>query len=180
LNEIEERLAALESRVGSLKDWKQKYEEDKRKWDMEKEELLRGVDAAQKLKEALLQFLPTAASGPGYLAPGGKVTKETLNLDHKELVVNLAHEEKELTMTTATKVGEVMFCALTELSKDGFSEAELSDVLKDHGWNVPHNTLAPTLGGLVRDGYLVKLEGTRPTKYRLPKKVKLNVRVEGG
>jgi len=76
-------------------------------------------------------------------------------------------------------MGKVLFSALTELSNEGFSEAELSDTLKEHGWNIPHNTLAPTLGGLVRDGYLVKLEGIKPAKYRLPKKVKLNVRVGG-
>lgn len=108
-----------------------------------------------------------------------QITKETLNLNHKELVVNLAHEEKELNLTTATVMGKVLFSALTALSKEGFSEAELSQTLKEHGWNVPHNTLAPTLGGLVRDGYLLKVEGARPAKYRLPQKVKLNVKEEG-
>jgi hypothetical protein len=162
--------------VAQTKDWKQKYEEDKRKWDEEKEELRKQVDGVLKLREVLIQLLGVDAVPTS--VPGQSV-KETLNLNHKELVVNLAHEEKELNMTTGTVMGKVLFSALTHLSKDGFSEAELSDTLKEHGWNVPHNTLAPTLGGLVRDGYLVKLEGIKPAKYRLPNKVKLNVR-EGG
>jgi len=170
LSEVLAKLAELENRVASIKDWKQKYEEDKRKWDEEKEKLQKRADAVLKLTEALRQLLaldmvPTPA----------QPNKQTLNLNHKELVVNLAHEEKELNMTTGTVMGKVLFCALTELSKEGFSEAELSETLKEHGWNVPHNTLAPTLGGLVRDGYLVKLEGVKPAKYRLPNKVKVNV-----
>ena len=173
-NEILDKLSALESRVSSIKDWKQKYEEDKRQWDEEKKELQRGATGVQKLREALRRLLALdAVPAPSQLA------KETLNLNHKELVVNQAHEEKELNLTTATVMGKVLFSALTALSKEGFSEAELSETLKEHGWNVPHNTLAPTLGGLVRDGYLLKIEGARPAKYRLPQKVKLNVREEG-
>jgi len=173
--EVSAKLTELENRVKNLKDWKQKYEEDKRKWDEEKEGLLKRIGAVEKLREILIQFL-----GLDTVSAPTQATKEVLSLDHKELVVNLAHEEKELNMTTGTVMGKVLFAALTELSKEGFNEAELSDILKEHGWNVPHNTLAPTLGGLVRDGYLVKLEGIKPAKYRLPKKVKLNISREGG
>jgi hypothetical protein len=169
------KLTELESRVAQIKDWKQKYEEDKRQWDEEKQELQKRADGVLKLREVLIQLM-----GLDTVPAPAQSTKETLNLKHKELVVNLAHEEKELNMTTRTVMGKVLFCALTELSKEGFSEAELSEILKEHGWNVLHNTLAPTLGGLVRDGYLVKLEGIKPAKYRLPEKVKLNVSREGG
>jgi hypothetical protein len=175
LNEVIARLAELENRVAGIKDWKQKYEEDKRQWDAEKEELRKEADGVQKLREALRQLLALdTVSAPA------QSDKETLNLNHKELVVNLAHEEKEVNLTTGTVMGKILFSALTELSKEGFSEAELSETLKEHGWNVLHNTLAPTLGGLVRDGYLVKLEGTKPARYRLPEKVKLNVKGEDG
>lgn len=174
-NEIATRLSELEKRLAGIKDWKRKYEEDKRKWDGEKEDLQKRADGARNLREALRQFIALDA-----VVPQVQAGKETLNLNHKELVVNLAHEEKELNMTTGTVMGKVLFSALTELSKEGFSEAELSEALKEHGWNVPHNTLAPTLGGLVRDGYLMKLAGTKPAKYRLPQKVKLNVREESG
>jgi len=180
LNEIEARVDALASRVASLKDWKQKYEEDKRKWDEEDErkakkieELTKKADAVGKLREVLIEFL-----GPG-AAYAKTQPIDVLNLEHRELVVNLTHEEKELNLTTGTVNGKLLFCALTELSKDGFSEAELSEALKEYGWNIPHNTLAPNLGGLAKDGTLIRLEGTRPTRYRLPQKVKLNIKREG-
>jgi len=181
LNNVLARLTELENRVVNIKDWKQKYEEDKRKWDEEGkrkfeeiEGLKKRADTMEKLREVLIQFLGPNVVFPASTQPG----KETLNLTHKELTVNLTHEEKELKLTTGTVMGKVLFCALTELSKEGFSEAELSEALKEHGWNVPHNTLAPTLGGLARDGTLVRLEGVKPAKYRLPQKVKLNVRGE--
>ena len=177
MNEVLDKLTELESRVTQIKDWKQKYEEDKHKWDEEKQELQKRADGVLKLREVLIQLLGLdAVSAPVSV----QSTKETLNLKHKELAVNLAHEERELNMTTGTVMGKVLFCALTELAKEGFNEAELSETLKEHGWNVLHNTLAPTLGGLVRDGYLVKLEGIKPAKYRLPEKVKLNVSGEAG
>ncbi len=174
MNEVLAKLTELENRVAGIKDWKQKYEEERCKWDEEKEELQKRADGMQKLREALRELLAL-----DIVSASAQPAKETLNLNHKELVVNLAHEEKELNMTTGTVMGKVLFTALTELPKEGFSEAELSETLKEHGWNVPHNTLAPTMGGLVRDGYLMKLEGARPAKYRLPSKVKLNVREEG-
>ena len=181
MNDVLARLTELENRVVNIKDWKQKYEEDKRKWDEEGkrkfeeiEGLKKRADAMEKLREVLIQFL-----GPNVVfSASTQPSKETLNLTHKELTVNLTHEEKELNLTTGTVMGKVLFCALTELSKEGFSEAELSEALKEHGWNVPHNTLAPTLGGLARDGTVVRLEGVKPAKYRLPQKVKLNVRGE--
>lgn len=52
------------------------------------------------------------------------------------------------------------------------SETEEEKQVLINLWN--QKGVAPTLGGLVRDGYLMKL-GTRPTKYRLPAKVKINV-----
>jgi len=172
LNEIEARVDALASRVASLKDWKQKYEEEKRKWDEEDDrkskkikELIEKAKAVEKLRAILIEFL-----GPAVFTTNTQPV-EILNLEHKKLVVNLTHEERELNMTTETVNGKILFCALTELSKGGFTEAELSEALKEHGWNIGHTTLAPNLGGLARDGYLIRIEG-KPTRYRLPQKVK--------
>jgi len=178
LNEMEQRVTALEERVHNLKDWKQKYEEDKCKWDEENErkskkikELGEAAAAAEALRDAMVQFLGVGAAFAAKAQP-----LEALNLEHRELVVNLTHKERELNLTTGTVNGKILFCALTELSKDGFSEMELSEALREHGWNILHNTLAPSLGGLVRDGTLVRLEGIKPARYRLPTKVKLNVK----
>jgi len=172
LSEAMERLKAMEDRVAQLKDWKLKYEEDKGKWDQEKKELLRKTEGVEKLREAMVEFLNLDRAS----VPAG-TSKAVLNLEHKELVVNLAHGEKEINLTTGTVIGKVLYCALTELDKEGFSQVDLSDALKDHGWNIPQTTLAPTLGRLVKDGNLVRVEGSKPMEYRLPGKVKLNVRL---
>jgi len=181
LNDIESRLTALEGRVASLKDWKKRYEEEKRLWAEEDgrkakkiEELTKRADSTEKLREVLIQFL-----GPGAVYTAKTQPAETINLEHRELVVNLSHVEKELNLNTGTVMGKVLFCGLTELPREGFSEAELAENLKEHGWNIPHNTLAPTMGGLVRDGYLLRIEGARPAKYRLPERVRLNFKGEG-
>ncbi len=176
MSEVSEKLAALETRVADLKDWKQKYEDDNRKWDEERAALQKKSNGLNALREALLNLLLPL---PHLTAQGtGPAHQETLNLNHKELVVNLTHQEKELNLTTGTVMGKVLVCALTDLPREGFNETELSESLKEHGWNVPHNTLAPTLGGLVRDGNLVRVEA-RPMKYRLPTSVRMNVVGEG-
>lgn len=171
MNNITERLEALEKRVANQRDWKQRYDEEKDKWDKERETLLKSLGVVGKLKEIFSQFLGLdSVSTP----PQQNVTKGILNLNHEELAVNLTHNLKEINKTTGTVVGQILFCALTELPKDGFTEAELTESLKEHGWNVGRNTLAPTLGGLVKDGSLIRLN-VRPAKYRLPHKVKMNV-----
>jgi DNA-binding HxlR family transcriptional regulator len=180
LSDITDRLDSLEKRVEELKDWKKKYEQDEKKWAGEKKELqglvkdLEGLVAGgRKLAEALRDFLAPYINFPQNVVPR-KANSLNVNLEETQLAVDVTHKEEDVNLSTATVTGKVVFCALTELSKDGFSEAELSETLKEHSWNVGHNTLAPTLGGLVRDGYLVKIEG-KPAKYRLPTKVKLNV-----
>jgi len=178
LSEVLDRLTELERKVANVKDWKEKYEaekqkheEDKQQWDKDKHELI-GVRA---FRDELRAFLDI----DGAATPTQLSTRTTVNLTDKELAVNLTHEEKEVNMTTTTVAGRVLFCALTDLSKDGFGELALSEALRERGWNVPHNTLAPNLAGLVKDGTLIRLGTRGPAKYRLPQKVKMNVRQEG-
>lgn len=166
MSEIEDRIGTLEARVAELKDWRQKYEDGQK----ELKRLKETYAGTEKLRAALVGFLDLQ-NGPRPAAGG----KETINLTEKELTVNLSHEETEVGLTTKTVTGKVVFCGLQDLAKEGFSEAALSGCLKERGWNVGHSTLAPTLGGLVKDGYLIRLEG-KPAKYRLP--TKLTVRVE--
>ena len=173
MKRIEERLEDLEKRVGDLKNWRKLYEKDSEAWGKEKAELLKKVALVDKLKELLGQSF--ALSGRPMQAP----MAGTVNMEHEETIVNVSHREKEINMTTGTVVGKVLFCALTDLPREGFSEAELSGALKERGWNHGHSTLAPTLGGLARDGALIRIEKTKPTKYRLPQNVKMNVEQEG-
>lgn len=168
------RLQVLENRVASLKDWKKRYEEDEAKWNKEKKELQQQAYIGQKLKEFLLEILGDSLLMDMDALPAS-TQREKLNLNHKELVVDITHEEKQVNMTTNTIIGKVLFCALTELPKEEFSELELTETMGEHGWNIGHSSLGPTLGGLVRDGYLLRIEGKKPYKYRLPEKVRLNV-----
>ena len=160
MSEASDRLAALESRVAALKDWKAKYEHETKR--------------TEKLRHALREFIGFDAASELIGAPV-PATKETMNLTVKDLVVNVSHEDKVKNLTTDTVIGKVLFCGLTDLAKlDGFSEAQLSAALAERGWNIGHSTLGPTLGGLVRDGYLIRTQG-KPMRYRMPTKVLLNV-----
>lgn len=174
MSEITDRLDALEKRVAQLKDWKQKYEQEKKKWTSEKKDLEELVAGARKLAEVLWGILAPYFK-PAEAAVPRQAGSLNVNLEENQLTVNVTHQEKDVNMTTATVLGKVLFCALTELPKEGFSEAELAGELKEHGWNIGHSTLAPTLGGCIRDGYLVKADDSRPAKYRLPVKLKMNV-----
>lgn len=170
--ELSDRVKALEERVHNIKDWKKLYEES----EQERKELREQAAAGQKLKEALIQLL--GLEGLTWINPlvesEVQIEKLRLQLGHKELIVDVSHGEKLINMTTATVKGKVLFCALTDLPKDGFEETDLAAALKEHGWNIGHSTLGPTLGSFVHDGYLI-LIGKKPAKYRLPEKVKLNV-----
>ena len=160
MSEASDRLAALESRVAALKDWKAKYEHERKR--------------TEKLRDALREFIGFDAVTQMVGAPSAS-TKETLQLTAKDLVVNVSHEEKVRNLTTDTVIGKVLFCGLTDLAAPGeFSEAQLSGALAERGWNIGHSTLGPTLGGLVRDGYLIRTQG-KPMRYRMPTKVLLNV-----
>jgi hypothetical protein len=161
LSEALDRLAGLESRVAALKDWKAKYEHEKKR--------------TEKVRDALREFIGFDAM-TGLTGTPGEGTKEILQMTAKDLVVNVSHEEKVKNLTTDTVIGKVLFCGLTDLaSLDGFSEAQLSVALAERGWNIGHSTLGPTLGGLVRDGYLIRTQG-KPMRYRMPTKVLLTVK----
>ncbi len=91
MNEVLAKLTELESRVAGIKDWKQKYEEDKRQWDAEKEELRKGADGVLKLRESLRQLLAldTASDPLGLWVINGtlgihealRVTLQSNNID---------------------------------------------------------------------------------------------------
>lgn len=174
MSEITDRLDTLEKRVAQLKDWKKKYEQGKIDWEKDKKELNEVAASLRKIGEALWKVISPYVT-PAQTVSSGQVGSLNVNLEETQLTVNVTHQEKDVNMTTATVLGKVLYCALTELPKEGFSEAELAGELKEHGWNIGHSTLAPTLGGCVRDGYLVKADDSRPAKYRLPVKLKMNV-----
>lgn len=125
----------------------------------------------QKLRDALLEFLPKQTSAP--IVQNGNVT--TINLNHQETNVVVSHTEKKIELTTANQQGQIMYVALYDLPKEGFTESEVSDALKEHGWNISHGSLAPQLTvNLAKAGLLIKI-GDRPAKYRIPGQIKVSV-----
>jgi len=101
-----------------------------------------------------------------------------VDLEHRELVVNLSHVEKPVEMNTDTIVGKIMLCMIKDLEGDLPTEEQISNALLERGWNIGHTTLAPTLGGIVKQGYIMRIPNTKPSKYRLPTKLKINVKEE--
>jgi len=97
-----------------------------------------------------------------------------IDLEHKELIVNLTHVDKPIQLTTDSSNGKVLFCAIKDLPKGEFTEKEASEALAERGWHIPHSTLAPILSNMVKHGYLIPVK-TKPQKYRLPTKLTIKV-----
>jgi len=96
----------------------------------------------------------------------------TVELEHKELVVNLHHAgEREIKMSTNNKEGQILFCALNDLPKEGWTYSEMNKALMERGWPIKSSTLAAKLSILTGRSILVKTS----KGYRLPTKVEFNV-----
>jgi len=110
-----------------------------------------------------------------------KVTStEVIDLEHKELVVDVHHAgEEHVQMDTKTDKGKILYCAKEDLSKDAdgnpkesFTWSELKQALVENGWSISDPTVSARLTDLAREGRLIKLE---KGGYRLPSKVKFNI-----
>jgi len=107
--------------------------------------------------------------------------KQVIDLEHKELVVDVHHAgEEHVQMNTTTDKGKILYCAKEDLSKDAdgktkdsFTWSELKQAFLENGWGVISDpTLSARLTDLAREGRLIKLE---KGGYRLPTKVKFNI-----
>lgn len=118
----------------------------------------------EKDMEAVKSLLPK-------LSEGGKID---LNLTVQELAVNIHHAGNiTVDVDTTTGQGQILYCALKDLNRKSFTEAEMSAALDEHGWHMAHGTLSPVLIKLVRKKLLIKepRERKKAYKYRLPSKV---------
>jgi len=97
-----------------------------------------------------------------------------LQIEQEETPVIISHVEAEpQKVSTRTVLGKVLYTALVDI-KGEFMEADLSEKMLERGWNISHSTLAPSLGNLVKQGDLIRING-KPAKYRLPCKKKFDV-----
>ena len=100
------------------------------------------------------------------------VNDPDVKIEADDIVVQITHREYPRKFSTDTALGKVMYVTCNDLHGGPASEVDISKELTEHGWNMKKNTLAPTLGNLVKNGDLVKESG-RPSRWRTPKKVKL-------
>ncbi|MCK4482475.1 hypothetical protein KAU55_04565, partial [Candidatus Bathyarchaeota archaeon] len=101
---------------------------------------------------------------------------KTVNLEHVEAIFNIKHSEEPVQLTTNIQQGQILYCAIHDLESEGFTEKEISEALQERGWNIPHSSLAPQLASnLKKQGLLIKLPNTRPTRYRLPSNQRINI-----
>lgn len=100
----------------------------------------------------------------------------SIRITAQDTRVEIQHEGDAVrSFNTKTVQGKVMYAIAHELKGEPSTESDIEAAMKDNGWNHGHNTLAPEIAKLVRDGTLIRSEG-KPIKYSLPSKVKLDVK----
>jgi hypothetical protein len=126
-------------------------------------ELQKDANLGRKVRETFSEILPGPLSANG---------KTTFNITEQGLDVNIRHENNQvINFNTSAKEGQVMYCVVKELPKEGFTVGALQDKLQEHGWVIKETMLRATLSIWTNKGYLVKTE----KGYRLPGFVNFNV-----
>jgi hypothetical protein len=105
----------------------------------------------------------------------GKVQAGPMHIDAIEREVSITFSQEERTFKTTGPKGMIMFALVHDLKNDPSGESEISAAMVERGWTYPHNTLAPELAKLARDGDLIKEGATRGVRYRVPGKLRLTI-----
>jgi len=119
----------------------------------------------EMIKQKVAERIPTVVAG-----------QETIDLEHKQLVVDIHHAgEEHVKMDTTTDKGKILYLAVEFAKQDPpkttFTFVDLQKAIPENGWVVPQSTLYRRLGDLVSEGRLIK-EGEA---YRLPTKVRFEI-----
>jgi hypothetical protein len=98
-----------------------------------------------------------------------------IDLTNREVKVNIRNEEPDVrSYSTKSTNGKIIYVLVNDIQGNSGTFQDIQDAMKERGWNVLNNTLAPELGKLVKIGTLLKT-GEKPEKYRLPGKLKVEV-----
>jgi hypothetical protein len=162
-----------------------KVDEIKKQWNVEEyqqtimqlkdekatlEVALKQLEPLKAFKEALVKFLGEYA--PKVASPLGSTA---VDLEHKGLAVNIHHVgDREVKMSTGTKEGQILFCAVNYFPDKEFTTGELNEKLVEHGWAVKSSTLSAKLSLFVGKGLLIKTD----KGYRLPQKIRVEIKRE--
>jgi DNA segregation ATPase FtsK/SpoIIIE-like protein len=103
---------------------------------------------------------------------------QDVHLEAESVNYAVSHSEKTVEITTRDQQGQILFCALNDLPREGFTEKEMSDVLQERGFKIGHGSLAPQLNAnLLKKGLLIRVPADpanhKAVKYRLPAKVNI-------
>jgi hypothetical protein len=105
----------------------------------------------------------------------GKVQAGPMHIEAIEREVSITFSQEERTFKTTGPKGMIMFALVHDLKNQPSGESEISEAMRERGWDYPHNTLAPELGKLTKDGDLIKEGATRGVRYRVPGKLILSI-----
>jgi len=174
----------LEERRSGGVELKEMVKELKRRVDRIEELVERRVGRIEETVENFSRSLSRLESSAHAIEEGLQRVSEALSfrpldlkpidLEHRELVVTITHKPETVKMDTTSQLGRIMYVAIEDMSREGFTEEELSKALKEYGWNIKHASLAPNLAKLVKQGYLIKIR-KRPVQYRLPSKLRIEI-----
>lgn len=136
------------------------------------------LEAALRSKEleiAELKELNAVNSTHHDDSASGTSAPNEIDLEAGETVVKVKSTEPDVRSFSTSRVnGKVIYVLLNDLSEHCGTMEDISLSMKERGWNVKNNTLAPEIGNLVKQGTIVKSED-RPAKYRLPGKLQIEV-----
>jgi hypothetical protein len=157
-----------------------KVEEIRKQWNVEEyqQTIAQLKDEKATLETALKQLEPLKAFKEAFIKAFGIPTAplgfepSQVDLEHKGLAVNIRHVgDREVKMSTDTKEGQILFCAVNYFSDKEFTTGELNEKLVEHGWAVKSSTLSAKLSLFVGRGLLIKTD----KGYRLPTKVSVHI-----
>jgi hypothetical protein len=140
------------------------------------------VDKEWDDETLIVQFRETVSAtlnaGRSTAAPAtgnGKVQAGPMHIEAIEREVSITFSQEERTFKTTGPKGMIMFALVHDLKNQPSGESEISAAMTERGWIYPHNTLAPELAKLARDGDLIKEGATRGVRYRVPGKLRLTI-----
>ena len=160
--EAENELLVLKKKQETFEAFKKQAEEK-----VKLEEELEKLEPLKAFKEAFIKAFGVRASPE----PAG-FEPEQVDLEHKQLVVNVHHAgDKVVKVSTDSVVGQILYCTVQYFKDREFATGELNEKLLEHGWNVKPSTLSAKLSLLANEGKLIKTD----KGYRLPSRVKFEV-----
>jgi hypothetical protein len=176
---LKQELAEAKEQLEANRKEFERLEKDNAELDEQNEVLsseLSQLNSVKKLRDALLDIIPVQSTIKAPIVNGNGNGTTTILMADTQLNIEVSHFDKTVEMKTDNdQKGQIMYVAVNDLPKDGFTVSEASSALREHGWNIADSSLTAHLSAnLPKMGLIISLGG-RPAKYRLPGKVNVKV-----